>query len=80
MTLDKLLSVPNKGVPATTSLFNSSALLSSASDEAKFFAENVTKNSNLDDAVISLSTFPSITNLNVHIIHVNPKLIKRVHN
>ena len=41
--------VPNKGTSAIPSLFNRPEVLSSASDKAKLFAENSSKNSNLDD-------------------------------
>ena len=37
--------------------------LSSVSDKTKLFAENFSKNSNLDNSVISLPVFPSRTNL-----------------
>ena len=44
-------SVLNKGKSATPSLFNSPELLSPASDKAELFAENFSKNSNLDDSL-----------------------------
>ena len=53
-------------------------MLSSASDKAKFFAENFSKNSNLDDSGISLPVFPSRTNLKLHNIFVTPKMVKKV--
>ena len=53
-------------------------VLSSASDEVKLFAENVSKNSNLDDSGISLPGFPSTTNLKLHIIFVTPKMLEKV--
>ena len=53
-------------------------MLSSASDKAKFFAENFSKNSNLDDTGISLPVFPSRTNLKLHNISVTPKMVKKV--
>ena len=53
-------------------------MLSSASDKAKLFAENFSKNSNLDDSGISLPVFPSITNLKLHNISVTPKMVKKV--
>ena len=56
-------------------LFNSPKVLSSASDKAKLFAENFSKNSNLDDLGIFLPAFPSITNLKLHSISVTPKMI-----
>ena len=53
-------------------------MLSSASDIAKLFAENVSKNSNLDESGISLPVFPSRTNLKLHNISVTSKMIKKV--
>ena len=52
-------------------------MLSAASDKAKLFPENVSKNSNLDDSGISLPVFPSRTNLKLH-IYVTPKMVKKV--
>ena len=52
-------------------------MLSSASDKAKLFTENFSKNSNLDDSGISLPVFPSRTHLKLH-ISVTPKMIKKV--
>ena len=53
-------------------------MVSSASDKAKLVAENFSKNSNLDDSVISLPDFPSRTNLKLHNISVSPKIVKKV--
>ena len=53
-------------------------VLSSASDKAKFFAENFSKNSNLDDSGISLPVFPSRTNLKLRNISVTSKMVKKV--
>ena len=53
-------------------------MLSSASDKAKLFAENFSKNSNLDDSGISLPVFPSRTNLKLYNISVTPKMVKKV--
>ena len=53
-------------------------MLSSASDKAKLFAENFSKNSNLDDSGISLLVFPSKFNLKLHNISVTPKMVKKV--
>ena len=53
-------------------------MLSSASDKVKLFAENFSKNSNLDDSGISLPVFPSRTNLKLYNISVTPKMIKKV--
>ena len=53
-------------------------MLSSASDKAKLFAKNFSKNSNLDDSDISLPVFPSRTNLKLHNISVTLKMVKKV--
>ena len=53
-------------------------MLSSSSDKAKLFAKNFFKNSNVDDSDISISIFPSRTNLKLRNIHENPKLVKKV--
>ena len=42
-------SIFNKGKAAISPLINSPEVLSSASDKAKLFAEDFSKNSNLDD-------------------------------
>ena len=52
--------------------------MSSASDKAKFCAENFSLNSNLDDSGISLPVFPSTTNLKLHSISVASKMVKKV--
>ena len=49
-------------------------VLSSASDKAKLFAKNFSKNSNLDDSSIFLPVFPSTANLELHNISVTPKM------
>ena len=71
-------SVLNKGKSAIPPLFNSPYVFSSASDKSKFFAENFSKNSNLNDSGISLPVFPSRTNLKLHNISVTPKMMKKV--
>ena len=53
-------------------------MLPFASDKAKFFAENFSKNSNLDGTCISLLVFPSRTNLELHNISVTHKMVKEV--
>ena len=53
-------------------------MLSSASDKAKLFAENFSKNSNLDDSGISLHVFPSRTNLKLHNFSLTLKMVKKV--
>ena len=52
-------------------------MLSSASDKAKLFAENFSKNCNLDDSGISLPVFLSINNLKLHNISISPKMGKK---
>ena len=53
-------SVLNKGKSAIPPLLNGPEKLSSASDKGKLFAENFSKNSNLDDA--GISTYFSFSN------------------
>ena len=53
-------------------------MLSSASDKAKLFAKNFSKNSNLDDSGISLPVSLSRTNLKLHDISVTSKMVKKV--
>ena len=62
-------------------------MLSSVSDKAKLFAENFSKNFNLDDSGISLPDsgvslpdFPFRTNLKLHNISVSPKMVKVIMN
>ena len=71
-------SVLNKGKSAIPPLFNGLETLSSASDKAKLFAKNLSKNSNLDDSSISLPVFPSRSNLKLHNISITPKMVKKV--
>ena len=52
-------------------------MLPSASDKAKLFTKNFSKNSNLDDLDIFLCVFPARFNLKLHNISVPPKLIKK---
>ena len=56
-------SVLSKGKSAVRPLFNGSEVLPSASDKAKLFAKNFSKNSNLSDSGISLPAFLCSTNL-----------------
>ena len=58
-------SVLNNGKSAIPLLLNGPEVLSSASDKAKLFAENFSKNTNLDDSGTSLAVLPSRTNLNL---------------
>ena len=53
-------------------------MLSCASDKAKVFAENFSKNSNLDESGIYLPISPSRTNLKQDNISVTPKMVKKV--
>ena len=71
-------SVVNKGKSAVPPLFNSLEVLSFSSDKANLFAENFSKDSNVDNSGISLPVFPSRTNLKVHNISVTPKMVKKV--
>ena len=50
----------------------------SASDKAKLFAENFSKNSNLDESGMFLPVFHSRTNLKLHNISITPKMVKKV--
>ena len=59
-------------------LFNGPEVLSSASDKVKLYAENFSKNSNLEDSGISLPIFLSTTNLKLQNIFVTPKMVKKV--
>ena len=71
-------SVLNEGKWAIPPLFSSLEVLSSASDKAKLFAENFSKNSNLDDSGVSLPVVPSRTNQKLHNISVTLKMVKKV--
>ena len=70
--------VLNNGKTTLPSLFNGPEVLSSAFDKAQLFAENFSKNTNLDDSGISLPVFPYRTNLKLHNISVTPKMVKKV--
>ena len=70
--------VSNKGKSAISPLFNGPKVLSSASDIAKLFAKNFSKNSNLDELGISLPVFLSRTNLKLYNISVTSKKVKKV--
>ena len=71
-------SVLNKGKSAISPLFNGPEVLSSASDKAKLFTENLSLNSNLDDSGVSLPVFPSRTDLKLHNISVTPKVVRKI--
>ena len=70
-------SVLNKGKSAIPPLFNGPEVLSSTSDKAKLFAENFSKNSNLDDSGISLPVFPSRIHLKLHNFSVSLIMVKK---
>ena len=59
-------------------LFNGPKVLSSASDKAKLFPKNFSKNSNLDDLGMSLPVFPSRSNLILDNISITPNMVKKV--
>ena len=68
----------NEGKSAIPLLFNGTQVLSSASDKAKLFGKNFSKNSYLDDSGTALPVFPSITNLMLHNISATPKMVEKV--
>ena len=70
--------VLNKNKSAVPSLFNSREVLFPLYHKAKLFAENFSKDSDLDDSGISLPVFPSRTHLKLHNISVTPKMVKKV--
>ena len=47
-------------------------------DEAKLFAEDFSKNSNIDDSGISLPVFSPRSNLKLHNISVASKMVNKV--
>ena len=71
-------SVLKKSKSAIPPSFNSPKELSFASDKAKLYAKNFSKNSNLEDSGISLPVFSSRTSLNLHNISVTPTMVKKV--
>ena len=71
-------SVFSKGKYAIPPLFNILEVLSSASDKAKLFAKNISKNCNLEGSGLPLPAFPLRTNLKLHNIYVTPKIVKKV--
>ena len=70
-------SVLNKDKSAVLSLFNGPEVLSSTSNEAKLFTKNYSNNTNLNNSGISLSVFPSRTNLRLNIF-IAPQMVKKV--
>ena len=71
-------SLLNKGTSTIPPLSINPAVLPFASDKAKLFPKNFSKNFNLDDSDILLFVFPSQTNLKLHNISVTPKMVKMV--
>ena len=71
-------SVFNKGKSVIPLPFTVLQVLSFAYDKAKLFAKNFSENSDLEDSGISLSIFPSRTNLKLHNISVTHKMVKKV--
>ena len=71
-------SVLRKSKSAIPPDFSSLEVLSSASDEAKLFAEHFSRNSNLGDSGISLPVFLSRTNLKLQNTSVTLKMVKKV--
>ena len=71
-------SVLNKGKSAILPLYSCLEVLCSASDKAKLFAENLSKNSNVDGSGVSLLVFPTRTNLKLRNICVTSKVVKKV--
>ena len=53
-------------------------MLSSALDKAKSFADNSSKNANLDDSDISLPVFLFRTNMKLHNISLTHKMVKKI--
>ena len=70
--------VLNNEKSAIPLLFNSPAALSSTSDKSHLFAKKFSRNSSLNDSVISLPIFSSTTNLKLHNISVTPKMVKQL--
>ena len=71
-------SILNKGESAIPVLFNGPEMLSSTTDKVELFTENFSKNSYLDDSVMSLPVLPSRTTLKLNNISVAPKMLKKV--
>ena len=69
---DNMSSVPKfLGKSVIFPLLNGPDVLPSASDKAKFFVKNFSKNPNLEDSGISVPDLPSRTNLELHNISFN---------
>ena len=71
-------SVLNKGKSAIPPLFNRPEVLSSPSDKAKLFTENVSLNFNFDDSGVSFPVFPSRSNLKLYNISVTLEMVRKV--
>ena len=70
--------VLSKGKSAITHLLKVLELLSSAPDNVKLFAKNLSENSDLDDSGISVSAFAFTINPRLHKIHVTSNLITNI--
>ena len=70
--------VLNKGKYVILPLFNSLEVLYSASGKVLLLAENISRNSNLDDSSIPLPVLHFRANMKLYKISVTPKLVKRV--
>ena len=67
-------SVLNKGNSAAVTLFNGLEVLSYASNNAKLFTKAFSNNSDVEDS----RAFPSRSNLKLHNIYINPRMVKKV--
>ena len=65
-------------ISAIPPLFSGLKVLSSASDKAKLFPKNFSKNSNLGEFGVSLPVFSSKTYLKLHTTSITPKMVKKV--
>ena len=76
-TYGELLSVLSKSKSSIPPLFNGTEGLFSASETAKLFAKNFSKNSHLDGYGAYLPDFLSRTNLKLHNISITLRMVKR---
>ena len=53
-------------------------MLSSTCEKAKLFVETYSKNSNIDDSIVSVSAFPPRISMKLYNFPVTPKLVKKV--
>ena len=71
-------SVLNKDRSTIPPLFNDPEVLSPASDKAKSFDKNYSKNSTLDHSGTTLPVFLSRTNLKLHNTSATVKMVKKI--